>query len=584
MEPQQHDANGLIPAYDRKLFSGSADFTIIGHGQIGGKAQGLAFIRKILTTSPMPEELKDFKIGVPRLAVLCTDVFDSFMKRNNLFEIAFSAAPDSTIAREFLKGDFPAEYAGDLMALISEVKIPLAIRSSSLLEDALHQPFAGVYATKMIPNNHSDPSARFQKLLEAVKFVYASTFFEEAKSYVRGAGIDVGEEKMAVVIQEVVGARYGDRFYPSISGVGRSFNYYPTGNNKPEDGVINLALGLGRTIVDGGLTWTYSPAAPRGVPPFGSVTDQLRMTQTEFFAVNMGEAVFDPVKETEHEITCELSEAEYDGNLKFIASTYNPRSDRIYPGIGADGPRVINFAPVLVDRLLPLNDAIKRVLEISRQAVGAEVEIEFAVSLDKKNGIPARFGFLQVRPMAASNATVDLDESVFERSDTIVFSESVLGNGVIENISDIVFVDPDSFNAKDSRLIAMEIEALNRKLTGDKLAYLLIGFGRWGSSDPWLGIPVNWGQISGARAIVEATLPNMNADLSQGSHFFHNLTAFGVPYFSVLFDRTSSRINWEWLHQQKTVEKTRFLAQLHLNTPLTIKVDGRSGKGAIFYE
>lgn len=584
MEAQQNDSNGLIPAFDRKFFSGSADFTIIGHDQIGGKAQGLAFIRNTLAKAAPPEELKDLEISVPRLAVLCTDVFDSFLKRNNLFEIALSDEPDNIIVREFLKGDFPAEYVGDLMALISEVKIPLAIRSSSLLEDALHQPFAGVYATKMIPNNHSDPSVRFQKLLEAVKFVYASTFFEEAKSYVRGAGIDVGDEKMAVVIQEVVGERHGNRFYPTISGVGRTFNYYPTGNSKPEDGVVNLALGLGRMIVDGGLTWTYSPAAPRAVPPFGSVRDQLRMTQVEFFAVNMGETVFDPVKETEFEITCKLSDAEYDGSIKFIASTYNARSDRIYPGIGADGPRVINFAPVLVDRLVPLNDAIKRVLEISREAVGAEVEIEFAVTLDKKNGVPARFGFLQVRPMAASNETVDIDESVFDRDDIIVCSEAVLGNGEIENIADVVFVDPDSFDAKDSRLIAMEIEALNRKLTGDKVNYLLIGFGRWGSSDPWLGIPVNWGQISGARAIVEATLPNMNADLSQGSHFFHNLTAFGVPYFSVSFDRTGSKINWDWFKRQKTVEKNRFSSHVRLNKSLTIRVDGRSGKGVIFYE
>ncbi|MBC8277093.1 MAG: hypothetical protein H8E46_02605 [FCB group bacterium] len=584
MEAQQNDSNGLIPAFDRKFFSGSADFTIIGHDQIGGKAQGLAFIRNTLAKAAPPEELKDLEISVPRLAVLCTDVFDSFLKRNNLFEIALSDEPDNIIVREFLKGDFPAEYVGDLMALISEVKIPLAIRSSSLLEDALHQPFAGVYATKMIPNNHSDPSVRFQKLLEAVKFVYASTFFEEAKSYVRGAGIDVGDEKMAVVIQEVVGERHGNRFYPTISGVGRTFNYYPTGNSKPEDGVINLALGLGRMVVDGGLTWTYSPAAPRAVPPFGSVRDQLRMTQVEFFAVNMGETVFDPVKETEFEITCKLSDAEYDGSIKFIASTYNARSDRIYPGIGADGPRVINFAPVLVDRLVPLNDAIKRVLEISREAVGAEVEIEFAVTLDKKNGVPARFGFLQVRPMAASNETVDIDESVFDRDDIIVCSEAVLGNGEIENIADVVFVDPDSFDAKDSRLIAMEIEALNRKLTGDKVNYLLIGFGRWGSSDPWLGIPVNWGQISGARAIVEATLPNMNADLSQGSHFFHNLTAFGVPYFSVSFDRTGSKINWDWFKRQKTVEKNRFSSHVRLNKSLTIRVDGRSGKGVIFYE
>ena len=583
MEHQQN-SEGTIPRFDRKFFSGSDDFTIIGYGQIGGKAQGLAFIRETLRSGFSSVGIEGIEVGIPKLAVLCTDVFDAFMKRNNLYETALSDEPDKIIAREFLRADFPAEYVGDLMALINEVKIPLAVRSSSMLEDALHQPFAGVYATKMIPNNQSDPAARFQKLIEAVKFVYASAYFEEAKSYVRGAGIDVRDEKMAVVIQEVVGARCGDRFYPVISGVGRTFNYYPSGSSKPEDGVVNLALGLGRTIVDGGMTWPYSPVSPRSVPPFGSVRDQLRMTQVEFLAVNMGESVYDPVKETEFEISCRLSDAEYDGNLKFTASTYNPRSDRIYPGVGSDGPRVINFAPILVDRLIPLNDAIKRVLDLSREALGAEVEIEFAITLDRKNGIPLRFGFLQIRPMAASNETVEIADSIFEGENTVISSDTVLGNGIIDDISDIIFVDPDNFNAKDTRLIVQDLETFNRNLTVENVNYLLIGFGRWGSSDPWLGIPVNWGQISGARVIVEATLPNMNVDLSQGSHFFHNLTAFGVPYFSILFGQTRSKINWDWLKEQRVLKMTRFISHVRLNNPIKVRVDGRSGKGAIYYE
>jgi len=582
MDNLKNIENG-IPSFNRKFFSGSEDFMLIGEGRIGGKARGLAFIRNTLSNDFAPEEFPGFDVGIPKLAVLCTDVFDAFMKNNNLYDIALSEKPDKIIVHEFLKGDFPAEYVGDLMALMTEVNQPLAVRSSSLLEDALNQPFAGVYATKMIPNNQFDPAIRFQKLVQAIKFVYASTFFEEAKSYVRGANIDVSREKMAVIIQEVVGKRFGNRFYPTISGVGKSFNFYPSGRSNPEDGVINLALGLGRAIVDGGLIWSYSPVYPKAVPPFGSVRDMMRLTQTGFYAVNMGETIFDPEKETEFEVTCSLSDAEYDGNLKYIASTYNARSDRVYPGIGSDGPRIINFAPILVDRLLPINDLIARIMNISREAVETEVEIEFAMSLDSKTGTPVRFGFLQVRSMAGLHEEVEIPESQYRDENVIVSSQKVLGNGIIDDIRDIIYVNPDNFNAGKTPSIARELEMLNRKLNNAGLHYILIGFGRWGSSDPWLGTPVNWGQISGARVIVEAALSSMNVDMSQGSHFFHNLTGFGVPYFSIEYESRNSIINWEWLKQQESSEDTANLHHLRLETPLIVKVDGRIGKGVIYH-
>ena len=575
---------GDIPEFDRKFFTATHDFMIIGRGGIGGKARGLAFIKKILTERLSADDFPGISVSIPRLAVLCSDVFDTFMERNNLFDIALSDDSDQMIARAFLKGDFPSEYVGDLMALVNEVKSPLAIRSSSMLEDAMNQPFAGVYATKMIPNNQSEPSIRFQKLIEAIKFVYASTYFNEAKSYIRGANIDVRNEKMAVIIQEVVGARVDTRFYPTISGVGKSLNFYPLGKSKPEDGVINLALGLGRMIVDGGTSWAYSPNFPKAIPPFGNIRDLLRLTQLKFFAVNMGGAAYDPVKETEFEIECELENAESDNNLKFIASTYNAQSDRLYPGIGPDGPRVVNFAPILSDRLVPLNDVIKKILETSRDAVGSEVEIEFAVTLDKKGGTPARFGFLQVRSMRVSTESVSIDESDLDNKTVIASSSFSLGNGSVKDINNIVFVDPEKFNAQHTRAIALELEVMNRKLINEGVNYLLIGFGRWGSSDPWLGIPVNWGQISGSRAIVEATLPEMNVDLSQGSHFFHNLTGLGVPYFSVRFDRSDSIINWEWLAANNKTEITNFLCRIELEQPLHIKTDGRIGKGVIYID
>ncbi|MBZ0264823.1 PEP/pyruvate-binding domain-containing protein [bacterium] len=578
------ESSQKIPEFDRRFFESHEDFTAIGKGEMGGKAHGLAFIKDTLDEYFDADKFPGVTVNIPRLTVLTTEIFDKFMSRNELYEMACSDKSDQLIGHEFQKGDFPSEYIGDVMGLIRNVKTPLAVRSSSLLEDAMYRPFAGVYGTKMIPNNEIETQKRFNKLVEAIKFVWASTFFKEAKAYIQLAGKDIRDEKMAVIIQEVVGQKIGQGFYPVISGVARSYNFYPTGKSKPEQGVVDLALGLGKTIVDGGKVWTYSPEYPRATPPYSNLGEMMKISQTKFWAVNMGKPpAFDPLKETEYMKNPGIEVAEKDQTLKFVASTYNAASDRLSPGVGVDGPRVLNFAPILVHRELPLNDIVKDLLVVCEKQMNAKVEIEFAVTLDPKKAKPARVGFLQVRPMVVSSEAVDISEKELETANLLLASEHVMGNGVSDDISDIIYVKPDIFEAKYTQKISEEIEELNIALTKQNRPFLLIGFGRWGSSDPWLGIPVVWSQISGAKSIVEATLPAMNIDLSQGSHFFHNLSSFGVSYFSVKHNG-KYEINWEWLDRLEIVNDLKYVRHSRTINPLKIKVDGRSGRGLISYD
>jgi len=452
-----------------------------------------------------------------------------------------------------------------------------------MLEDALNQPFAGVYATKMIPNNQHDAETRFRKLVEAVKFVYASTFFENARNYRRLTG-HASDDRMAVILQAIVGARRRHLFYPELSGVARSYSFYRSGRTRPEDGVVNLAFGLGKTIVDGGVTWSYSPSSPQATPPYSSVRDLLRQTQLEFWAVNMGSPpAYDPVAEAEYLVKCPVADAEEDETLRLVASTYDARSDRLSMGVGIRGPRALTFAPLLVLEEYLLNDLLKALLRQCQESLGAPVEIEFAVTFPPPGDeSPARFGFLQVRPMSVSDAVVELDLEAVDRRALLLASERVMGNGILSGIRDIVYVKPDVFEARHTPAIAGQIARLNVDLVDRDVPYLLIGFGRWGSSDPWLGIPVAWSQIGGAKAIVEATLPSMNVDLSQGSHFFHNISSFNVSYFSVPFHGAFA-IDWEGLARQPVIADTGLVRHVRLDRPLRVVVDGRQGHGAIFW-
>ena len=567
-----------VPAFDRRFFRSSAVFSRIGAGELGGKAEGLIQIRDALERE-LDGRVDGIEVGIPRVVVLATDGFDQFMEGNDLWALALSDAPDDRIAHAFQRAGLPTEVLGDLRAVAAEVRRPLAVRSSSMLEDALEQPFAGVYETKMIPNNQPDADSRYSRLSEAIKLVYASTFFRSARTYRKAAGIEDRAEKMAVMIQEIVGERHGDRFYPHLSAVCRSYSYYPIGRAKPEDGVVSLALGLGKSIVDGGLCWSYAPSRPKAPRPFASTRQMLQETQSGFWAVNMGRPpTYDPIAETEYLVEATLEDAEYDGTLSYLASTYDGASDRLRPGIGTDGPRVLDFAPLLQLRQLPLNDLMVALLEVGEASVGTAVEIELAMTLPGRDG-SARAGFVQIRPMRAPTDEVEVEAGELTSPDALLASELTMGNGLEEGITDVVYVKPDAFEAKHTRAIAGEIEMLNRRLVDAGRGYVLIGFGRWGSSDPWLGIPVLWGQVAGARVIVEATLPSMDVEPSQGSHFFHNMSNTGALYFSVRHG-TAPDVDWPWLDGLEAVEETGWVR--HVRTPpLTVRVDGRTGRGVI---
>jgi hypothetical protein len=565
-----------IPPFRGEFFDPERRLTSIGSGQIGAKASGLAFMESLLRSRFDPPGTDRIQVSIPSLAVIRTDVFDAFLERNSLVDLARSEAPNDVVALAFQKALLPAEILGDLRRLISKVHTPLAIRSSSMLEDALNHPFAGVYVTKMIPNNEPSPDVRFQKLTEAIKLVYASTFTKSAKDYLRAIRRAPEDEKMAVIIQEVVGSRHGDRFYPNVSGIAKSYDYYPMGRAKPEEGMASLALGLGKMIVDGGKCWTYYPVYPDISAPFASPGDVVEQTQSEFWAVNMGKPpAYDPIRETEYLVRLNLSDAEADGALDRIASVFDVQDERITMGLAGRGPRVLNFAALLTLRDEPFNDVLTSLLRLCQEALGAPVEMEFAATFD-----PDRFGFLQVRPMVVPGEQVIVADEELAGEGVFLASEKVLGNGVVDTIRDIVFVKPGEFKPAVTPRIALELEAINHGLLEKDRPYLLLGFGRWGSSDPWGGIPVEWGQVCGAKVIVEATSPKMIAELSQGSHFFHNLSSFEVFYFSVPGSDPGA-IDWEWLGRQRVDEETDFVRHVVLPAPLRIKVDGRSGRGVI---
>lgn len=568
-----------ISSFDEDFFESDIPISFIGTGSLGGKAKGLAFINETLNSEINPSDYPGIEICIPKMAVILSDVFDSFMQQNNLYDIALSDASDERIAMAFQKADLPFKIPGILRTFITKIHSPLAIRSSSILEDSLLEPFAGIYGTKMTPNNQADTDTRFRKLIEAIKFVYASTYFRAAKDYVKATRHHVGDEKMSVIIQEVVGSRHDNRFYPEISGTARSYNYYSTGHAKPEDGVVNLALGLGKTIVDGGFTWFFAPSFPKSGPPFNSTGDMLKLTQTEFWSINMGNPPeYDPINETEYMVKNDLSCAEGDETLRHIVSTYDISSDRVCMGLGGEGPRILNFAPVLVGESFPLNKLIKRILLACEKAVKTPVEIEFAVTMTEHM---KRFGFLQVRPIAVSTDEIYISTEETRGDGVFISSDNIMGNGTLHSIRDIIYVDFQNFNTKTSFQIAGEIETLNRKLIDENCSYLLIGYGRWGTSDPSAGIPVRWQQISGAKVIVEAPIEQAYVEMSQGSHFFHNITSFQVIYFS-LPPGSTHRFDRDWLNKQRIIEETKFVRHIRSENVLLIKADGRTGKGIIF--
>jgi len=577
--------HGSLSRFDRNVRATAGRFAYIGSGELGGKAHGLALVQGVLDSKLRDAFAPDITVAIPALTVITTDSFDIFMKQNGLVEVAYSDARDEVIAHAFQRASLPVQLVGDLRAIVEHTHLPLAVRSSSLLEDAMFEPFASVYGTKMVPNNQPDADSRFRGLADAVKYVYASTFFKSARNYMKATHHSTRDEKMAVIIQDVVGTRFDERYYPHISGVLRSYNFYPVSHATPEDGIVELALGLGRTIVDEGVSWAFSPAYPRVDPPFKSTQAMLKHTQTRFWAVNMGRPpAYDPICETEYMVTADLGAAEFDGALPLIASTYLPESDRVQIGVGDRGPRVIDFGPILKADMLPLTPLLQQLKDVCEDMLDTMVEVEFAVRLPHERGAPAQFGFLQVRPMVVSEATVDIDPGELCGDRVLLSAETALGNGSIEDIRDVVYVVPDRFDTMKTREVAAELEKVNAGLVDAKRPYVLIGFGRWGTTDPLGGIPVDFGQISGAKVIVESSLPHLPFVLSQGSHFFHNVTSFKILYFSIRHDAERG-IDWDWLAKQPArAEGGGLVRHVELASPLTVKVDGRTGLGVILHD
>jgi len=555
---------------------GPSDHSVDGQFEIGGKALGLLNASKMLTDIDS-EDIIGIQIDIPDMAVIGTSVFDAFMERNPLTDIAFSTVKDNRIAHAFQQATIPFEILGDLRNLLEKWTMPLAIRSSGLLEDTMQQPFAGVYLTKMIPNNATHLETRFQKLIEAIKFVWASTYFRVAKDYCKATNLDIHTEKMAVIIQKMVGKRHQNRYYPELSGVARSYNFYSVKPARPEDGVVSLALGLGKTVVDGGKTWTYSPKYPTIPPPFKTIQDTLQETQNEFWVVNMVEDYeYNPIQETEFMLQENIRTAEKDQVLDHLVSTFDLETDRLSMGLGEKGPRVLTFAPLLHLKTIPFNDLIIQILQTFESKLSYPVEIEFAMTFN-----PHRFSLLQVRPMKIPKDNLVISEEELTFTDTLIASKHVLGNGVLEGVQDIVYVKPDCFDLKLTKKIALELENHNKRLLEANRPYILIVFGRLGTLDPWLGIPVTWGQICAARVIVEATQENVKVELSQGSHYFHNIINLDVKYFSMPYSQPY-RIHWDWLERQPVEYEGELTRHVKLDHTLTVKVDGKNGWGIMY--
>jgi CheY-like chemotaxis protein len=559
-----------------------SSFLRIGSGSLGGKARGLAFVRHLLRTRRITRRFPGVRITVPPAVVIATDMFDLFLAENNLGDFALHCDNDTEIQQRFLDAAMPVPLEENLKAFLSEVEYPVAVRSSSLLEDSQYQPFTGVYETFMLGNQQPSLQTRLDELSEAIKRVYASTFSQHAKAYVRATPYRLEEEKMAVILQQVVGTAHGSRFYPDFSGVVRSHNFYPVEPMTFADGIAAVALGLGRTVVDGGKCLSFCPRYPRNLLQFSSVEDILANTQTEFCALALDGIHHGGGPGHLREARFGLDVAEADGTLHAVASTYSADNQAVYDGLSRPGPRVVTFAPMLKHEIFPLASILELLVRAGEDALGNPVEIEFAVRLPRTDNELSEFGFLQIRPLTLARDHQDLSIGDVDSSQLICQSTKVLGNGRIENLHDLVVVDSQRFERSRSQEVARAVAHFNATLSAENRPYLLIGVGRWGSNDPWLGIPVEWDEISGARAIVEAGFHDFRVTPSQGSHFFQNLTAFQIGYFTVNPDAGEGSIDWPWLAEQAAVEEQGCVRHLQFSQPLRIVMNSKTSQGVIF--
>jgi hypothetical protein len=573
---------GIITDFDKETFDPDSSFARIGGGSLGGKARGLGFVNTLMNNYDIRNKLQGIQIFVPTAVVIGTDIFDEFLDDNKLRKFAMDCDDDIEITKRFLEAEkFPDEILGELVGFLQLIQTPLAIRSSSLLEDSQYHPFAGVYETYMIPNNHTNSLVRLNDLLNSIKRVYASTFYKSAKDYIKITSYRLEEEKMAVIIQKTVGTKYENRFYPDFSGVAKSYNFYPIVPQKSSDGVVSVALGLGKQVVDGGNTVRFCPKYPTNLIQFYSVKETLNSSQRDFFALQLdGNSDFGYDTHDKLLNKFGLDVAEKDGTLSYIAATYSHENYAIYDGLSRVGPRLVTFGPLLRNKLFPLPEILNLLLDMGTWGMGTPVEIEFAVNLNIGQRKPKEFGLLQMRPLVVSFEAEELDIESYEKPQLICQSNQVLGNGSINDIYDIIFVDYNKFDRAKSIEVAKEVSMFNRKLIEQNKPYLLIGVGRWGTLDPWLGIPVTWDQIAGAKAIIETSFKEMSVEPSQGSHFFQNITSFMIGYFTVN-EYTKGFIDWDWLLEKKPVEEMNFTKHIRFNSPIVIKMNGHINKGII---
>jgi CheY-like chemotaxis protein len=579
---RERRSRGVIADFDRNAFDPDAGFSRIGGGSLGGKARGLGFVNYMLSEHQVRDRFADVQIAVPPSVVIGTDVFDEFLETNGLRDFVVNAADEQEIGRRFMASDLPEAVTRELAALLDIIRYPIAVRSSSLLEDSQYQPFAGVYETHMLSNSHPEAKVRLRQLVSAIKRVYASMFSARAQAYLRTTSYRLEEEKMAVILQKVVGATHGgSRFYPDIAGVARSHNFYPAPPMRADDGIVAAALGFGETVMTGRPCVRFCPSYPRHPVHASTVRDTLESSQREFYALPLQNAASDIETSPAGELRLfDLSDAESDGTLAAVGSTFSPENDVIYDGISRPGVRLVTFAPILKHGLVHLSETLDHLLRISVEGTSAPVEIEFAIRLNRARGTKSEFGFLQLRPLALSREAAALQFADVDPTSLVCQSGSVLGNGRLE-LRDLVVVDFHRFDRGRSQDVARDVARFNAELTSRSMPYVLIGVGRWGSSEPFMGIPVSWEEIAGARAIVEAGFRDFRVTPSQCTHFFQNLTASSVGYFTVNPEAGEGFVDWDWLAAQPSVRETTFVRHLRFDGPVVVKMNGRTQKGVI---
>ncbi|MFN8207773.1 MAG: PEP/pyruvate-binding domain-containing protein [Bacteroidales bacterium] len=572
---------GIIAEFDKEHFDDYLIFCRIGEGSIGGKARGLAFLDNMVKKHNLLNKYQDVVITIPRTIVIGTDIFDEFMESNDLYKVGLSDMSDEQILQRFVEAKLPGRLHQDLYVLNTFIKNPVAIRSSSKLEDSHYQPFAGIYSTYMVPRV-SDNTTMIHMLSDAIKSVYASVYYKSSKAYMTATSNVIDEEKMGIIIQEVCGTHFANRFYPTFSGVARSINFYPIKPERSEDGIANIAFGLGKYIVDGGMSLRFSPRYPKKVLQLSSPEMILRETQKMFYAVDVSSTDFTPsTDDAINLLKISIRDAEQDAALRHIASTYDMENNMVRDSLNYPGKRVVTFANILNHGTFPLADILAEILHLGQREMNNPIEIEFAVNMEVPAGEPRIFNLLQIRPIVMNEQSREVNIDKFDKSKCLVYSESALGNGSFDNICDVVYVKPDSFDSSASKVIAADVEKLNEIFKTEKRNYVLIGPGRWGSSDPWLGIPVKWPQISEARIIIESGLDHYRIDPSQGTHFFQNLTSFRVGYFTINPFKKDGEYRVDLLDSQPAVFENQYIRQVHFEHPLVIRVDGRRNAGLI---